>query len=123
MKKLGFIGFGEAAYYISIGLHSEGDIGIAAYDIMADSETMGGLINSAKKADVKLYRAPGCCRRGGYCYCCGSVQLRWTLAVQLSALSREIMRCWNINAGNKRRNGAAKNRRLVFRQRNACFSP
>lgn len=59
MIKLGFIGFGEAAYNISIGLHTEGDISIVAYDTMADSETIGRLIQQhSKEADVKLLPNP-----------------------------------------------------------------
>lgn len=55
MIKLGFIGFGEAAYNISIGLRTEGNIRIIAYDIMTDSESIGKLIQQrAKEADVKL---------------------------------------------------------------------
>lgn len=55
MIKLGFIGFGEAAYNISVGLRAEGVSGIVAYDTMADSESMGKLIhNRAKEADVNL---------------------------------------------------------------------
>lgn len=55
MIKLGFIGFGEAAYNISIGLKSEGVTGIIAYDAMADKPPMNELIkNRAIEADVTL---------------------------------------------------------------------
>ncbi|MDF2677064.1 MAG: Phosphogluconate dehydrogenase, NAD-binding, putative-like protein [Bacillota bacterium] len=55
MIKLGFIGFGEAAYNISIGLKSEGVTGIVAYDAMADKPPMSELIKTrAKEADVAL---------------------------------------------------------------------
>ena len=39
--KIGFIGFGEAAYNISLGLKGEGVTGIIAYDKMAGDPVMG----------------------------------------------------------------------------------
>lgn len=55
MIKLGFIGFGEAAYNISIGLKSEGIVGITAYDVMAEKPPMCELIkNRAIEAGVTL---------------------------------------------------------------------
>lgn len=56
MIKLGFIGFGEAAYNISAGLLSEGITGIIAYDTMADIHPMCELIHQrAKEAEVTLF--------------------------------------------------------------------
>lgn len=55
MIKLGFIGFGEAAFNISFGLKSEGVTNIIAYDAMADKPPMNELIqNRAKEAGVTL---------------------------------------------------------------------
>lgn len=55
MIKIGFIGFGEAAYNISYGLRSEGVESIIAYDVMAESHPMCELIqNRAKEAGVIL---------------------------------------------------------------------
>lgn len=52
---IGFIGFGEAAYNISIGLAQEGISGIRATDIMMNHEVMGKQIhNRAKEAGVTL---------------------------------------------------------------------
>jgi 3-hydroxyisobutyrate dehydrogenase-like beta-hydroxyacid dehydrogenase len=42
--KLGFIGFGEAAFHIASGLHEEGLGGIMAFDIMAADPKMGPLV-------------------------------------------------------------------------------
>jgi len=53
--KIGFIGFGEAAYNISIGLNGEGLSEIRAYDAMADDETMGKLVHHrAEEAKVEI---------------------------------------------------------------------
>lgn len=57
MKKpiIGFIGFGEAAFHICSGLHSESDIEINAFDVMADSENLGPVIHKrAADANVTL---------------------------------------------------------------------
>lgn len=55
MIKVGFIGFGEAAYNISCGLKGEGITGILAFDAMADDPVMGKLIRSrAEEAQVSL---------------------------------------------------------------------
>nr|WP_321501366.1 DUF1932 domain-containing protein [uncultured Dethiosulfovibrio sp.] len=55
--KIGFIGFGEAAYNISIGLNGEGISEIRAYDAMADDETMGKLIrHRAQEAKVEMLK-------------------------------------------------------------------
>lgn len=42
--KIGFIGFGEAAYNISLGLKGEGVTGIIAYDKMAGDPVMGPMV-------------------------------------------------------------------------------
>lgn len=53
--KIGFIGYGEAAYNISLGLGNEGLAGIVAYDAMADDPVMGKLVKSrAAEAKVTL---------------------------------------------------------------------
>lgn len=53
--KIGFIGYGEAAYNISLGLGKEGLTGITAYDAMADDPVMGKLVRSrAEEAGVTL---------------------------------------------------------------------
>jgi 3-hydroxyisobutyrate dehydrogenase-like beta-hydroxyacid dehydrogenase len=52
---IGFIGFGEAAYQISLGLAGEGLTGIRANDAMMDHEVMGKQVhNRAQKAGVTL---------------------------------------------------------------------
>jgi 3-hydroxyisobutyrate dehydrogenase-like beta-hydroxyacid dehydrogenase len=52
---LGFIGFGEAAFYICSGLHKEGVTGIVAFDIMATDPQMGPLVRErAAGAHVTL---------------------------------------------------------------------
>lgn len=53
--KIGFIGFGEAAFHISLGLLGEGVSGIAAYDAMAADPVMGTLVHArAEQAQVVL---------------------------------------------------------------------
>ncbi|MEN6312701.1 MAG: DUF1932 domain-containing protein [Clostridiaceae bacterium] len=53
--KIGFIGFGEAAFNISLGLSNEGITGIRAFDTMANDATMGRLVHSrSQKAKVEL---------------------------------------------------------------------
>ncbi|MFH2114596.1 MAG: DUF1932 domain-containing protein [Spirochaetota bacterium] len=52
---IGFIGFGEAAYCISIGLREEGISGIKAFDAIANHSTMGILVKDrAREAEVLL---------------------------------------------------------------------
>lgn len=54
-NRLAFIGYGEAGYHISLGLHAEGLENIVAYDVMQDSLERGELIRSrAKEAGVQL---------------------------------------------------------------------
>ena len=53
--KIGFIGFGEAAYFISLGLRDEGVSGIEAYDKMLENSTIGPRIKErAEESSVKL---------------------------------------------------------------------
>ncbi|MDA8124651.1 MAG: DUF1932 domain-containing protein [Deltaproteobacteria bacterium] len=53
--KLGFIGFGEAAFHIASGLHEEGLAGIVAFDVMAADPQMGPLVRErAAGAGVTL---------------------------------------------------------------------
>lgn len=53
--KIGFIGFGEAAYSISLGLKNEGISGIRANDAMMNHEVMGKQVHSrAEEAGVEL---------------------------------------------------------------------
>lgn len=55
MIKLGFIGFGEAAFCICDGLKDEGVTGMVAYDTMMDCAPNGELINRrAAQANVTL---------------------------------------------------------------------
>lgn len=54
---IGFIGFGEAAYYIALGLSQNGIIGIRASDIMQNHPAMGQQIRDrANEAQVKLIK-------------------------------------------------------------------
>ncbi len=54
--KIGFIGFGEAAFCICDGLREQGVNGIVAYDTLANHETMGELVrNRARQTGVTLY--------------------------------------------------------------------
>lgn len=54
--KIGFIGFGEAAYNISLGLKGEGVTGIIAFDKMAADPVMGKMVTArAMEAGVTLY--------------------------------------------------------------------
>ena len=53
--KIGFIGYGEAAYNISLGLGQEGITGIQATDAMMDHAVMGQQVHSrAQQANVTL---------------------------------------------------------------------
>lgn len=53
--KIGFIGYGEAAYNISLGLSREGIAGIQATDAMMNHEVMGKQVHSrAQEAGVTL---------------------------------------------------------------------
>lgn len=55
VDKLGFVGFGEAAYYVAKGLRGEGVRHIAAFDIHADDAARGGRIQArAREAGVEL---------------------------------------------------------------------
>ncbi len=56
---VGFIGFGEAAYYISMGLKDEGVSGIVAYDAMLEHPVAGKKIKQrAQDSRVKLLVSP-----------------------------------------------------------------
>lgn len=53
--KIGFIGYGEAAFNISLGLGNEGIAGICAYDAMMNHEVMGKQVHKrAEEAKVEL---------------------------------------------------------------------
>lgn len=53
--KIGFVGFGEAAYYISIGLKEQGVSGIIGFDVMYKDAERGKLIKKrAAEAGVQL---------------------------------------------------------------------
>ena len=57
--KLGFIGFGEAAFELSAGLKQQGEVDIVAYDAMWNDATFGPLIKErAEKAQVRLQKEP-----------------------------------------------------------------
>ena len=47
--KIGFIGFGEVAYNISLGLKGEGVTGIIAYDKMAGDPVMGPMVAEPRR--------------------------------------------------------------------------
>nr|WP_318539096.1 hypothetical protein [Terribacillus saccharophilus] len=53
--KLGFVGFGEAAYEMATGLHSEGIEKIYAFDALLDEPKLSDRIRErASKANVEL---------------------------------------------------------------------
>lgn len=57
---IGFIGFGEAAFYIAEGLGEEGVTGMVAYDALKDHPTMGAQVaDRARKAAVELLDGAG----------------------------------------------------------------
>ena len=57
--KLGFIGFGEAAYELSSGFRQEGPVEIVAFDALWDHPTFGSLIRErAEKTQVRLLQHP-----------------------------------------------------------------
>ena len=57
--KLGFIGFGEAAFELSVGLKGEGLETIFAHDVMIDHPTYGPQIKErAAQAQVELLYRP-----------------------------------------------------------------
>ncbi len=57
--KIGFIGFGEAAYELSTGLHGEGMEHILAYDPVWNHPTYGALVQErARLAQVELLQTP-----------------------------------------------------------------
>ena len=52
---VGFIGFGEAAYNIALGLYGEGLHGIKAHDALQNDPMMGKLVHKrAEEAHVEL---------------------------------------------------------------------
>ena len=56
--KIGFIGFGEAAFNIAAGFGSEGITDITAFDAMQDHEVMGKLVKSrAQESKVTLLKS------------------------------------------------------------------
>lgn len=55
--KIGFIGFGEAAFHIGSGLVSEGITQLQAFDIMADDPVIGGKIKERMSA-ARVSKAP-----------------------------------------------------------------
>ncbi len=57
--RIGFLGFGEAAYEMSLGLKTEGVECIGAYDVLyGQSEFSDLIVNRAKEAGVKLFSTP-----------------------------------------------------------------
>ena len=55
----GFIGFGEAAFNIALGLLGEGVKGIRAYDAMENDPVMGKLVHKrAEEAQVEVVSSP-----------------------------------------------------------------
>ncbi|MDA8227444.1 MAG: prephenate dehydrogenase/arogenate dehydrogenase family protein [Desulfitobacterium hafniense] len=58
--KLGLVGFGEAAFEMSVGLKQEGFEAILAYDVMLNHPVFGTQIRErASQAQVELLEAPG----------------------------------------------------------------
>ena len=65
--QLVFIGFGEAAYNISLGLASEGFTNMAAYDAFMDDPQRGKLIHQrAEEAKVPLISLEEACAEGRF---------------------------------------------------------
>lgn len=65
--QLVFIGFGEAAYNIALGLKSEGFDSMAAYDVSAEDPKRGALIKSrAQEAGIPLLRLEEACAEGTF---------------------------------------------------------
>ena len=59
VDKLGFVGFGEAAYYLAKGLRGEGVQRIAAFDIHANDAVRGPKIQArARETEVELLDSP-----------------------------------------------------------------
>jgi 3-hydroxyisobutyrate dehydrogenase len=56
VKRIGFIGFGEAGSTIALGLRDAGGSAIAAYDIAADSSSL--IQSRAEQLDVELVSSP-----------------------------------------------------------------
>ena len=49
----GFIGFGEAAFNIALGLLGEGVKGIRAYDAMENDPVMGKLVHKRRRGSSR----------------------------------------------------------------------
>lgn len=68
---ISFIGFGEAAYYISLGLFEEGIDRINAFDANVDHKTMGKLIRTrAQESGIELLASPEQAVEGAHIIIC-----------------------------------------------------
>lgn len=65
--QLVFLGFGEAAYHIALGLKSEGFDSFAAYDVFAEDPSRGELIRSrAQEVGIPLISLEEACAEGAF---------------------------------------------------------
>lgn len=65
--QLVFIGFGEAAYHMAMGLKSEGFDRFAAYDVFAENPSRGELIRSrAQEVGIPLISLEEACAEGSF---------------------------------------------------------
>lgn len=79
--QLVFIGFGEAAYNISLGLKSEGFTSMAAYDAFAEDPERGALIRSrAQEAGICLVSLEEACREGAFLASMNSAKVALSVA-------------------------------------------
>lgn len=110
MKELsvGFIGFGEAAYYISSGLRSEGICHIYAYDINNEDPVLGPQIKErANSLQVKMTDSPQKLLLHSYClFCATSANTAEPIAKELAPHIRDKKIYVDINAASP----AVKNR-------------
>lgn len=80
--KVVFIGFGEAAFNIAVGLQSEGLTDMGAYDINADNPKFAtGIRNRAGETGVTLFAdARSACERGEFIFSLTSAQAAVSVA-------------------------------------------
>ncbi len=82
--KLVFIGFGEAAYNISLGLREAGLADIAAYDAFAEDPVKGVLIRQrAEETKVPLISLKEACEEGEYIASMNSAKVALSVAEQI----------------------------------------
>lgn len=79
--QLVFIGFGEAAYHLALGLKSEGFDRFAAYDVFAEDPSGGELIRSrAKEVGIPLVSLDEACTEGTFIASMNSAKVAATVA-------------------------------------------